>query len=68
MKSIADKLIDTVKSEENKNASDEKFKALEQLLADIDKLGLSQKADYSFPLVDTIGKTTYSILNKPSVS
>jgi hypothetical protein len=67
MKSIADKLKETIKIEEKKNSSDKNFKEFEQLLAKMDKLGYSQKPDYSFPLVDTIGKTTYSTLNKHSI-
>jgi hypothetical protein len=67
MKSIADKLQDTVKLEEKKNASDKNFKEFEQLISQMDKLGYTQKPDYSFPLVDTIGKTTYSTLNKHTI-
>jgi hypothetical protein len=67
MKSIADKLKDTVKLEEKKYINDKTLKEFEQLISQMDKLGYSQKPDYSFPLVDTIGKTTYSILNKHSV-
>jgi len=64
MKSIDDKLKETVKLEEKKHSNDKSFKEFEKLLAQLDKLGCSQKPDYSFPLVDTIGKTTYSNLNK----
>ncbi len=67
MKSIVDKLKETVKLEEEKNANDMNFKAFEQFISQMDKLGYSQKPDYTFPLVDTIGKTTYLILNKHSV-
>jgi len=67
MKSIADKLKDTVKLEEQKNSNDKNFKEVEKLISQMNKLGLVQKPDYSFPLVDTIGKTTYSILNKHTI-
>lgn len=67
MKSIADKLQDTIKSGLEKNANDKSFKEFEYLVSQMDKLGYSQKPYYSFPLVDTIGKTTYSTLNKHSV-
>jgi hypothetical protein len=67
MKSIVDKLKETVKLEEKKNANEMNFKAFEQFISQMDKLGYSQKPDYTFPLVDTIGKTTYLILNKHSV-
>lgn len=64
MKSIADQLNETIIAEELKNSKDEKFREFEQVLSQMEKLGYSQKPDYSFPLVDTIGKTTYSVLNK----
>lgn len=67
MKSIVEKLIDTVKTEEKKNSKDKSFKEFEQLISQMDKLGFTQKQDYTIPLVDTIGKTTYSTLNKHSV-
>jgi cell fate (sporulation/competence/biofilm development) regulator YlbF (YheA/YmcA/DUF963 family) len=66
MKSIADKLKETVKAEEKNNSADKNFREFEQLLAKMDKLGYSQKPDYSLPLVDTIGRTAYSTLNKHS--
>jgi hypothetical protein len=66
MKSIVEKLIDTVKTEEKKNSKDKSFKEFEQLISQMDKLGFTQKQDYTIPLVDTIGKTTYSTLNKHS--
>lgn len=64
MKSIADKLKETVKLEEKKNSHDKNFREFDLLLKEMNKLGYSQKPDYSLPLVDTIGKTTYSTLNK----
>lgn len=66
MKSIADTLKKTIKTEEKKNSADKNFTEFEQLLAKMDKIGYSTKPHYSFPLVDTIGKTTYSTLNKHS--
>ena len=67
MKSIVNKLKETIKLEEKKNANDKNFKEIEQLILEMDKWGYSKKPDYSFPLVDTIGKTTYPTLNKHSV-
>ena len=67
MTSIADKMKQAIKIEEQKNSDDKKFAEFNLLLAEIDKLGYSQKPNYSFPLVDTIGKTTYSTLNKHSI-
>ena len=66
MKSIADKTKQAIKLEEKKNSHDKKFSEFNQLLEQMERLGYSQKPNYSFPLVDTIGKTTYSILNRHS--
>jgi len=67
MKTIADKLKETVNVEQNKNSNIKNLKEFDQLIAQIGKLGYSEKAVYSFPLVDTIGKTTYTTLNKHSI-
>ena len=64
MNLIADKIKQTIKLEEQKNAEDKTFSELNLLIAQMDKLGYSPKSDYSLPLVDTIGKTIYSTLNK----
>jgi hypothetical protein len=64
MESIADKLQATVKIEESRNSDDAKLKEFQQILDEMEKLGLSKKPDYSLPLVDTIGRTYYSALNK----
>lgn len=67
MRSIADKTKQTINLEEKKNFDDKNFSEFNQLITQIDKLGYFEKPNYSFPLVDTIGKTTYSTLNKHSV-
>lgn len=64
MKSIADKLKKTIKVEEHKNSTDKSFQEIDQILEEMEKMGYSQKPNYSIPLVDTIGRTTYSTLNK----
>jgi hypothetical protein len=64
MKDIADKL------EEIKNQTDDeksKFKQLtkfEETVKNLEKFLTLEKPTYSFPLVDTIGKQTYTSLNK----
>jgi hypothetical protein len=63
MKSIAEKLKETIKLEEARNFSDKNFEEIDRIMEEIDKLGYP-KPNYSFPLVDTIGKTVYPILNK----
>jgi DUF438 domain-containing protein len=67
MKTLVDKLKETVKVEQNKISNIKNLKEFDQLIAQMDKLGYTQKAVYSFPLVDTIGKTTYTTLNKHSI-
>jgi len=67
MKSIADKIKQTIKLEEKKNSNDIKYMELNEIIQQMDSLGYTQKPNYSFPLVDTIGKTTYSTLNKHSI-
>jgi len=65
MESIADKIKKAIILEGNKNLNNKMFsEEFNQLLAQMEKLGYSQKPKYTFPLVDTIGKTTYSVLNK----
>lgn len=64
MKSIVEKVQETIKVEEEKNSKDKKFQEFEQLLEQLEKLGSINKPEYSFPLVDTIGKTYFSTINK----
>jgi len=63
MKSITDKLQETVEVEELKNSKDTNFKEFQELLDEIQKLGLDKKQNYSLPLVDTIGRAYYNSLN-----
>lgn len=64
MKSIADELIETIEVEEERNSSDKNFREFDQLLIQLDKVRYREKPEYSLPLIDTIGRTTYSALNK----
>ena len=64
MKSISDKLQETIKAEEVKNSKDKSLQEFEQLLEQMEKLGSIKKPEYSLPLVDTLGKTYYSAINK----
>jgi len=63
MTSITDKVQETIKVEELKNASDPKFVELKQFIKTMKELGLFKKQEYTLPLRDTIGKTLPS-LNK----
>jgi len=64
MKSLAEKLQETVKVEELKNSKDTNFKELQQILDEMEKLGLDKKPDYTLPMVDTIGRAYYMSLNR----
>jgi hypothetical protein len=67
MRSIVNKVKETILLEEQKKSNNKQLKDFQQLLDYLDALGSRQKADYSIPLVDTIGKTTYSVLNKQNL-
>lgn len=64
MKKLADRLQDTIKAEKLIRSEDQNFRKLENYLIEIEKLGYSRKQEYTIPLVDTIGRTTYSTINK----
>jgi len=64
MKTLAEKLRDVVREEENKNKGDKNFQELEQIILQLDQIRHSSKSTYSLPPVDTIGKTTYYTLNR----
>lgn len=67
MNSLADKIQETIKTEEFNNSKDTSFKEFQQLIEDLKKLGVDKKPDYTLPLADTIGKGYYSSLNKMQV-
>lgn len=64
MDSITEKIQETIKAEEIKNADDISLKELQELIDEIKRLGLDKKPDYTLPLPDTIGRIYYSSLNK----
>lgn len=68
MNSLADKIQETIKTEEFNNSKDTSFKEFQQLVEDLKKLGVDKKPDYTLPLADTIGKGYYSALNKMQLS
>ena len=63
MKPLTEKVIEVI-SKEVKSSPDKKPQELEQLLNDMKKAGLIKQPNYNLPLVDTIGKTYYSSINK----
>jgi hypothetical protein len=64
MNSITQKIQETIKTEDVRNAGDMQFIALQQFIQDLKELGMDKKPEYTFPLTDTIGKTYYSSLNR----
>jgi len=63
MNTLTDKLKETINCEQVKLANNINFQEFEKLVKALDQLGNTPKAQYSIPLVDTIGKSTYSLLN-----
>ncbi len=66
MESTAKRLDQVIQEESTKDSNDNTTKELEILLEDIRKTGLFKGPTYNLPLVDTIGKTYYSSINKRS--
>lgn len=64
MKPIDESLKETILKEGRKNSSEKQLKEFQKVLDEMKKSGQIQKPNYTLPLVDTIGKTYYSILNK----
>jgi hypothetical protein len=64
MKLLAEKLTDVISNELSNPMEKQEIKELEKLITDMKKAGLIQKPIYNLPLVDTIGKTYYSSINK----
>jgi len=64
MKSISEQVQEIVVLEQSKNSGDKQFKEFEQVLEDMKKNGFIRTPNYTLPLVDTIGKTYYSSINK----
>ncbi|HEY8970526.1 MAG TPA: hypothetical protein VIM64_15580 [Puia sp.] len=64
MTSIIDKIQETIKVEELRNAGDAKFVELKQFIKTMKELGVFKKSEYTLPLRDTIGKTYFPSLNR----
>ena len=64
MNYITDRLQEAIKTEGARNANDTKLKEFERLLEQMEQLDSAKKPEYSFPLVDTLGKNYYSTTNK----
>lgn len=64
MKLLTEKLTEAVTKELSNPLEEQKLKEFDKLMADLKKAGLIKKPNYDLPLVDTIGKTYYTSLNK----
>lgn len=64
MKLLTEQLTEAISKELSKPLKEQKLKEFEKLITDMKKAGLIKKPIYDLPLVDTIGKTYYSSINK----
>lgn len=64
MKLLTEKLADAISKELAKPFEEQKLKGFNTLMDDMKKAGLIKKPTYDLPLVDTIGKTYYALINK----
>ena len=65
MQSITDKIAEVVLKESAALAVKKtRIKEVEQVLTEIKKTGLVKQPNYNLPMVDTIGKTYYTNINK----
>lgn len=64
MKLLEKKLTEIISLESSRTFDDKRNKEFEQLLAEMKRTGLIKQSNYNLPLVDTIGKTYYSSINK----
>lgn len=61
---VVEKFTEIIVKESSASREDKKSKEFAQLLNEMKKAGLIKKPEYNLPLVDTIGKTYYSSINK----
>jgi len=64
MKSLAEQIQEIIFIEEKKITTEKQLEEFQTLLTEIKKSGFIPKPNYTLPLVDTIGKTYYSSINK----
>ena len=58
---LVEQIVDKTKEEKNKLEQISRFDETIKMIGNLEK---SEKPSYSFPLTDTLGKQTYSNLNK----
>lgn len=64
MKLIAEKLTDVISKELTNPLEKQKVKEFDKLLTEMKKAGLIKNPNYNLPMVDTIGKTYYTSINR----
>lgn len=64
MKNIADKLEEIKSQTDVEKAKFEQLARFDDTIKNLEKVLTLEKPTYSFPQVDTIGKQTYTSLNK----
>ena len=64
MKNIAENIEQIIKRLEPNNAKFEQISKLDDTLKSLQSVSTIDKPSYIFPQIDTIGKNTYSSLNK----
>ena len=64
MKLIAENLNDVISKELINPLEEQKVKEFDKLLSEMKKAGLIKNPNYNLPMVDTIGKTYYTSINR----
>ena len=64
MKLLTEELITIISKELSNPLAEKKVKEFDKLLSEMKNAGIIKKPVYNLPLVDTIGKTYYSSMNK----
>lgn len=64
MKTLVEKITNVISVESSNSLEEQKLKEFEKMISDMKKSGLIKRPVYDLPLVDTIGKTYYSSINK----
>lgn len=64
MKNIAENIEQIIKRLETNNAKFEQISKLDETLKSLQVVSSTEKPSYILPQIDTIGKNTYSSLNK----
>lgn len=68
MELLIEKLTEIVSRELSNSSEKEKQKDFGNLLRDMQNAGIVKKPVYDLPMVDTIGKSFYSTINKKAKS